>query len=156
FGNKEALFRTVVARYIEGPAACVVKALEQPTARAVGEQLLGAAVDLVTDSQHPRGCLLGHGALVCGEAGGAGARGPAGRREAREVALRMRCERARAEGDLPPSANPADLARYIMTVLRGLSVEAAGGASRRELRRVVDVALRALPKRRRPTRARVK
>src|SRR5215471_10892820 len=68
FGNKEALFRTVVARYIEGPAACVVKALEQPTARAVAEQLLGAAVDLVTDSQHPRGCLLVHGALVCGEA----------------------------------------------------------------------------------------
>src|SRR5437762_10822949 len=58
FGNKEELFRTVVTRYVEGPAAFVREALEEPTARGVAERLLSAAVDLVTDPRNPRGCLL--------------------------------------------------------------------------------------------------
>jgi len=41
--------------------------------------------------------------------------------------------------------NPADLARYIATVLYGMAVQAAGGASRGELLRVVEMALRTLP-----------
>src|SRR5207245_2576808 len=65
FGNKEELFRTVVIRYIEGPAAFVRKALDEPTARAAAERLLTGAVDLVTDPKNPRGCLLVQGALVC-------------------------------------------------------------------------------------------
>src|SRR2546430_6373161 len=54
FGNKEELFRKVIARYVEGPAACVLKALDGPTARAVAERLLHAAVDVVTDPRNPR------------------------------------------------------------------------------------------------------
>jgi hypothetical protein len=41
--------------------------------------------------------------------------------------------------------NPADLARYIATVLYGMAVQAAGGASRSKLQRVVEMALRTLP-----------
>ena len=33
FGNKEALFRRVLGRYLEGPAASLRRALAQPTAR---------------------------------------------------------------------------------------------------------------------------
>jgi hypothetical protein len=40
--------------------------------------------------------------------------------------------------------NPADLARYIATVLYGMAVQAAGGASRSKLQRVVEMALRTL------------
>ena len=36
FGNKEALFRRVLDRYAEGPAAYFREALTEPTARAVG------------------------------------------------------------------------------------------------------------------------
>jgi hypothetical protein len=46
---------------------------------------------------------------------------------------------------LPASVNPADLARYIATVLYGMAVQAAGGASRSKLQRVVEMALRTLP-----------
>jgi hypothetical protein len=53
--------------------------------------------------------------------------------------------RAKAAGDLPPDANPADLARYVVTVIRGMAVQAAGDASCHELRRVVQMALRAWP-----------
>src|SRR5262245_63511915 len=58
FGNKEELFRRVVARYIEGPGTCVREALALPTARAAAAALLEATIDIVTDAKNPRGCLL--------------------------------------------------------------------------------------------------
>src|SRR5688500_8021169 len=67
FGNKENLFRKALARYAQGPAGHVCKALEAPTARAVAEQMLRGTVDLLTDPRHPRGCLIVQGALACGE-----------------------------------------------------------------------------------------
>jgi AcrR family transcriptional regulator len=145
FGNKEALFRKVLDRYVEGPACYVREALAELTARAVAERLLGGAVELLTDPRHPRGCLLVQGALVCGDAAESVCRELAARRVAGEVAVRQRFERAREEGDLPTDADPADLARYVVTVIRGMAVQAAGGANREELRRVADVALRAWP-----------
>ncbi|MGA8142908.1 MAG: hypothetical protein WB987_03340 [Candidatus Acidiferrales bacterium] len=60
--------------------------------------------------------------------------------------MRKRLERAKAEGDLPRNSNPAELARYVVTVAHGMAVEAAGGASRRDLVRVVKTAMRAWPK----------
>ena len=66
-------------------------------------------------------------------------------RSAAEVLIRKRLERALADGDLPAGSSPADLARYLVTVIRGMSVQAAGGARRAELTRVAELALRAWP-----------
>jgi hypothetical protein len=71
----------------------------------------------------------------------------AARRTAAEVALRRRLQRAKREGDLPKTADPAELAHYVMTVVRGMAIQAAGGASRDQLHRVAQIALRAWPKR---------
>src|SRR5437016_1099022 len=68
FGNKEALFRQAIDRYMNGPAAYVRKALDQPTARGVVEAVLEGAVYLMTDPHNPHGCFAVQGALVCGEA----------------------------------------------------------------------------------------
>ena len=82
---------------------------------------------------------------MCGETAESVRREVAARRVAAEVALRQRLERARAEGDLPEEAHAADLARYVVTVMQGMAVQAAGGASRENLRRVAELALRAWP-----------
>jgi AcrR family transcriptional regulator len=145
FGSKEQLFQKVLDRYAEGPAAFVRKALAAPTAPAVAERLLQGAIDLVTDKQNPRGCLMVQGALACGEAAESARRALVSRRRAREAAIRRRFERAIADGDLPPDSRPADLARYLMTVIQGIAVQAAGGASRAQLCRVAAMALRAWP-----------
>jgi AcrR family transcriptional regulator len=145
FGNKEALFRKVIDRYIEGPAAYVREALKEPTARAVAERLLAGSLDLLGDPHNPRGCLMVQAALACGDAADSIRQELARRRAAGEAAIRQRFERARAEGDLPADADAADLSRYLATVMRGMAVEAAGGASREELRRVAEMALRAWP-----------
>lgn len=145
FGNKEALFRKALDRYAHGPAAYVRQALDEPTARRVVERLLRGAVDVLTDPRNPRGCLAVQGALACGEASDGVRKELNSRRAAGEAALRRRLERARSEGDLPASANPADLARYVTTLVHGMSVQATGGASRAQLRRVADLALQSWP-----------
>lgn len=145
FGDKAALFRKALDRYAEGPAAYVGEALKAPTARGVVERLLRGAVDLLTDPRNPRGCLLVQGALACGEAASPVRKELMSRRAAGEAGLRQRLERARSTGDLPAESDPAHLARYVVTVVQGMAVQAAGGASRAELRGVVQTALRAWP-----------
>ena len=146
FGNKEALFRRVIDRYVEGPAAFFSEALTEPRARAVAERLLEGSIDLLTDARNPHGCLIVQGALACGEASDTVRRELAARRTREEAVVRQRFERARADGDLPAGADPADLARYVLTVIRGMAVQGASGASREELRRVAELALRAWPR----------
>jgi AcrR family transcriptional regulator len=145
FGDKETLFRKALDRYAEGPAAYVGEALKQPTARAVTEKLLRGAADLLTDPHHPSGCLMVQGALVCGEAADCIRQELVSRRLAGEADVRRRFKRAKAEGDLPADSNPADLARYVVTISQGMAVQAAGGASHEELQRVVQTAMRAWP-----------
>src|SRR5258708_13515743 len=53
FGDKEALFRMAMARYAEGPAAYMKKALQEPTERSVFEALLPRAPKLLTHPAHP-------------------------------------------------------------------------------------------------------
>lgn len=145
FGNKEALFRQALDRYQDERGAFQREALAAPTARAAVARLLGGTADFLTDRRNPRGCLMVHGALACGDEASAVRKELAARRAASEAAIRRRLERAKAEGDLPAGAEPAALAGYVATVLEGLAVQAAGGASRKELQRVVEVALRAWP-----------
>jgi AcrR family transcriptional regulator len=145
FGDKEALFLQVLERYAEGPAAYVREALNEPTARAAVERLLRSAADLQTSRRNPPGCLAVQGALACGDGAAAVRRQLVAHRTAGEAALRRRLQRAKATGDLPGKADPADLARYVMAVVQGMAVLAAGGASRSALRRVVETAMRAWP-----------
>ena len=145
FGNKEELFRKALDRYAERTGWLTGEALKEPTARAAVERLLRATADALTDPRNPRGCLAVQGALSCGEAAEPIRQELNARRAAVEVALRERFYRAKSEGDLSLDADPSDLARYVATVIQGMSVQAAGGASRDELQRVVATALRAWP-----------
>jgi AcrR family transcriptional regulator len=145
FGNKEALFRRAMERYVSGPAAYFGAALEQPTSRAVVECVLQGAIDLVTGAGNPRGCFLVQGALACGAMAQPARDALAKRRNSGIVRLKRRFKRAVAEGDLPPACPPDDLARYVVAVVHGMSVQAAGGATRQQLQRVAKLALRSWP-----------
>lgn len=146
FGNKEALFRKVLDRYARGPASYVSVALEEPTARAVAERLLRESVKTLTNPRHPPGCLLVQGALSCGEKANPIRQELITRRGAGEAAIRKRLARAKSGQDLPRDSSPADLARYLVTVMHGMAVEATGGAGRAQLKRVAKAALRGWPK----------
>lgn len=145
FGNKEGLFRQVLERYIAERAKFWDDALAEPTARAMVERLLRGSADFLTDACNPPGCLLVRGALACSDMAQDVHQELVARRNAAQARLHERLEAAKRAGELPPDADPGDLARYVATVLEGMSVRAAGGAGREELHRVVDMALRAWP-----------
>jgi len=145
FGNKQALFRKAMARYAEGPASYLREALEAPTERAVFERLLEGGIKMVANPRQPRGCLAVQGALACGDEAEPVRRQLCAQRERAVALIRERLERAKAEGDLPRGADPTALARYAATVMHGMAVQAAGGATAHELRRVAKIALRAWP-----------
>src|SRR5207247_10528177 len=145
FGNKQALFRKAMARYAEGPASYLREALEAPTARAVFERLLEGGIKMVANPRQPRGCLAVQGALACGDEAEPVRRQLCAQRERAVALIRERLERAKAEGALPRGADPTALARYAATVMHGMAVQAAGGATAHELRRVAKIALRAWP-----------
>lgn len=142
FGNKEGLFRQALDRYGARHGRFSAEALAAPTARETVERLLAGAVEMATTAGSPRGCLLVQGALSCGDDADPIKRELAQRRQAGEVGLRKRFERAKAEGDLPPESDAADLARYVTTVLQGMAVQAAGGAKRKDLQKVAEMAMR--------------
>ncbi len=145
FGNKEELFRKALDRYTSGPAGYGTRALSEPTARAVAAALLHGAVATTTRPEGPSGCLVVQGALA-GASGGRTVRDLlADRRDDDRSRLEARFRRARDEGDLPATSDPALLARYVTTVGNGIAVQAAGGAGPDELHRVADLALRAWP-----------
>lgn len=145
FGNKEELFKKALAHYQQGTVAYVKEALQAPTAREVVESFLRQSVELLTNPQNPRGCMIVQGALSCGESADPIRQELIERRRGLEVALSGRFEQASREGDLPPDSDCAALAKYVATVHQGLSVQATGGATREELGRVVDLVLKNWP-----------
>lgn len=145
FGNKEELFRKALDRYVDGPGGYFQVALAKPNIRAVVEHLLFEAADAVTDPDHPPGCLAIQGALTCGDAAESIKQELMSRRCTGEEDLRRRCERAIAEGDLPDRSDAADLARYISAILQGMAVQAAGGTTREQLRKIAEMTLRTWP-----------
>jgi AcrR family transcriptional regulator len=141
FGNKEELFRKAFDTYLDGPAGYAKLALAQPTARAVVENLLYGEVDAVTDPECPAGCLSINGALTCGVAAESIKQELRTRRAAWEEDLRLRLERAKAEGDLPATADATALARYIATMMQGIAVQAVGGTTREDLKKIAEMVL---------------
>ena len=145
FGNKEALFCSALDRYGRVRTAYWSDALAAPTAREVAEGLLRGTAKFLTDPCHPRGCLGVQGALACGDAGQSVRDALAARRADAQTQIRNRLKRAKKDGDLPKDADVPALARYLSTLAEGMAVQAAGGASRKELERVAEMALRAWP-----------
>jgi len=143
FGNKEALFNKVLDRYSEKSGKHVREALNEPKARAVVEKLLRGTVDLLSNPRQPQGCLLVQSALTCGEEVDCIRRELISRRNQIRIALRDRFQQAIDENDLPAASNADDLARFVATFMNGLAVQAASGAKKAELLRVVEMVISA-------------
>ena len=145
FGNKEALFRTALDRYIGTHMAIAREALDAPRAKDGVEAMLRGVVAVVTGPRTPPGCLTVQGALAVGpDAERIRTELLAVRRTAQSD-VQARLQRAQAAGEFPATVDVADLARYVSSITQGIAVQAAGGAGAAELNRVVDVALSAWP-----------
>jgi len=145
FGSKEGLFRAVLERYDARRKGLMDKVLAAPDAKSVARLFLEGVADFAADTngRNPPGCLLVQSGLSCSDQDIPDAL--AQHRAEKERALRERFERDRREGKLPQSADPAVLASYLVAMANGMCVQASAGASVKELRKVADLAVAALP-----------
>jgi len=143
FGSKEGLLKAALDRYSGRRAVFMEDVLNAPTARAVAEKMLMGIADAQTDPANPPGCLLVQGGLACGTGSENVPFELATRRAQTEDQLRERFAKAKADGDLTATADPAALARYISAVTVGMGVMASSGADREALRQVAVVSLKA-------------
>ena len=139
FGSKEALFRQVVDRYVAFQAKTFGRAFQAPTVAAGVKALLRGYIDVVTDPGHVPGCLVVNSGPA--EDGDALARWLALHRDNLRARLEARFDSDRAAGKLADGADPAAMARFVVTLAGGIALEARAGASRPELHDAVSLAL---------------
>jgi AcrR family transcriptional regulator len=144
FGNKEGLLKAALDRYTKLRSAWMDEVVAAPTARDVAERMLMGIAEKQTDPANPPGCLLVQGGIACGSGSENVPFELAARRAENEDQLRERFVRAKAEGDLKPSSDPAALARYVSAVSVGMGVMASSGSDREALRQVASVAVQAV------------
>ena len=145
FGNKEGLLRAALDRYTQKHGQHMTWVLAGATAHEVAERYLTSTAEIHTEPGKPPGCLLVQGGLVCGTGSENVPFEFASRRAQVESDLRDRFERAKVEGDLPESADPAALASFLGCATSGMGIMASAGADRDALRQVAQVALSAFP-----------
>ena len=142
FGTKEELFRKAVEKYLTSQVSFVPEALNEPTVQQALRKLLTESVGFLTDKQTPLGCLVLQGALNCGQGHESIQQKLIAQRVGYENLLRNRFELAQAENDLDSRFDAAVLAKYIVTLHEGLSVQATSGATKEELLAVVEIVLK--------------
>lgn len=144
FGNKEGLLKAALDRYTKLRGVWMDGVVAAPTAREVAERMLMGIAEKQTNPANPPGCLLVQGGIACGSGSENVPFELAARRAENEDQLRDRFVRAKAEGDLKPTSDPAALARYVSAVSVGMGVMASSGSDREALRQVAAVAVQAV------------
>ena len=144
FGDKHALFQLTVKRYMEIRAQYAVKALKEPTLEKFVRALFDNTVAFLTTPGHPPTCMTLTGAVGCSLEATPARDLMTEIRKQNQVAVRERLLKARKSGELPKGINVDDYTRYLSTIIAGLSIEAANGSTKAELKRTAQMALRHL------------
>ena len=142
FGNKQALFSLSLQTYIDEQLSFIDEAVKQETLSEVIEMLFNKQIDLLTEKK--RGCMLVQAALSCSEETQEIKDELTEQRKVLEGKLRKRFQMAQLKKDTSSSESPATAAKYITTIYQGLSVQAASGATKKELIEVAELAKKAL------------
>jgi AcrR family transcriptional regulator len=144
FGDKHALFSLAVKRYVESRTEYATKALEEPTLEKVVRALFDSTVAFLTSPGHPPTCMTLAGAVGCSVAATPARDIMTEIRKQNEVAMKARFLQARKSGELSKEVNADDYTRYLSSILAGLSIQAANGSTKTELKRTSQMALRHL------------
>ena len=134
FGSKAQLYREALDRYSGIPGA-LFNLDSASTLDDTVATILRQGADTVTDPAGERGCMVSSGLLQCAEEHAPLALVLSERRNA------MRETIADALGRWLDPDRAGALARYLVVVLQGISVQARDGATREELEEVVEEAV---------------
>jgi AcrR family transcriptional regulator len=141
FGDKHALFSLAVKRYIASRAQYATSALQEPTLERVVRALFDNTVAFLTAPGHPPTCMTLAGAIGCSVDATPARDLMKEIRKQNEAAMRERLLQARKSGELSKDINVEDYTRYLSSILAGLSIQAANGSTKAELKRTAQMAL---------------
>ncbi len=142
YGNKQSLFKLVLERYKENTAVFIGEALALPNIQAVIKALLHNVVEFLGLPDNAHRCLAIQSANSCGSDSEPIRAEMVEWRKQTEVTLLKRFMKAQTDIDLPDAINPEEVAHYIATLITGMAVQAANGATKSDLKRTVDLSVR--------------
>ncbi|WIT12552.1 TetR/AcrR family transcriptional regulator [Paucibacter sediminis] len=146
FGDKERLFLEAIERYASGPGGGYMRALrEEPSAFLAIQRCLEESAEELTRPCHPKGCMMTMAATNCTEASAHIQAALSKRRAEADEGMRCRIEQGITSGELPAGTDAVALSNFYVAVLRGMSMQAADGASRETLMATAAAAMRAWP-----------
>jgi AcrR family transcriptional regulator len=146
FGDKRTLFLDALDRYLRSYGAFTQRALaEEHNARNAVERLLHEAATAYTRPDRPPGCLLITAATNCSPQSADIAAHLRELRSAGARALENKIATAARTGELPAHTDAHALATFYAAVLQGMSAQARDGATRTDLQRIAEAALRSWP-----------
>ncbi|KAA3509266.1 TetR/AcrR family transcriptional regulator [Agrobacterium rosae] len=134
FGSKTGLYREALDRYFEPRGVQIGSPASMSLTEAI-DRMLRNAVDAVTDPAGELGCMISSGMIQCAPDHAALAAELSERRREMRDAISTGLQRW-LDHDRAGS-----LARFLATILQGLSVQARDGATREQLYQVVSEAV---------------
>ena len=141
FGNKKQFFETCIESYAKKSRPFHEKAISQPDSRLVAKCCLEGVVEIMTSEGYPTGCLVILGAVVSSPQSDSVRHYLSDRMSDLTLRYVKRFERSIEEGDLPKNADPSALANYLITIDRGLALQAKAGHTKPDLLKTVSMAL---------------
>jgi AcrR family transcriptional regulator len=144
FGDKERLFMEAIERYAQARGTSCPYC-EEPTAREAIERLLTFMATELTETQHPRGCLMMMAAVTSSNTSTQLQKALADMRTGSRDRMKERIKRGVADGDVPAGTDAGGLADFYSSVMTGMSMQARDGATRKSLLGTVERAMSIFP-----------
>lgn len=145
FGNKDAIFKEVVAHYLpivaDGQLATLNKTSD--IFEAV-EKTLNECVRLFTSSDNPHTCLIMTAAINASPEHQEHVEALRALRKDYKKNWENRFFRAQKEGQLKSNLTPQQLAEYYVTVIQGMALSAKDGAKEESLAKTKEIATKIL------------
>jgi AcrR family transcriptional regulator len=144
FGDKENLFRQIADQYAQTAAQLYERAMAKPTMYESLSALFSEIVDFLNRPGNPPGCLTIMGALASSSSARPVQQLLLQMRTKGQLRLQARCEQAQREGELAATFDCVAFSRYVATILWGLMVQGASGATKPQMKEIANIALQHL------------
>jgi len=145
FGNKDAIFKEVVSRYLPIVVNGQLATLNNTSGiyEAV-EKTLTECVRLFTSDDNPHTCLIMTAAINASPEHQEHVESLGALRRDYKENWKSRFVRAQEDGQLATSLNPKQLAEYFVTIIQGMALSAKDGATKEDLATTSEIAMHIL------------
>ena len=143
-GNKETLFNLALNYYLKHHLHFFEEAVSKSTLTEVVDTLWMGEISMLSQFETPRGCLITQAALSCGKGALPIKALLISKRNIMEAILTKRIELANLKRGFGVKPAAETLAKAIMTIYEGISIQAMSGSSKAELINIADLSKKIL------------